>query len=385
MTRFPKILISLLAASLLAPTAMFAEDHGSKKNHGDEKISEDALKADSQSSMHVIIQYKSQPGWLQNLLLEVVKGNVLKHFNALDAVVAEVPGYSLKMLARDPNVSYISLDRKVGSRQFSSASAEYTTEPINAPAVWAQGFDGSGVGVAVIDSGITVVDDLQVGKGLVGNILTSALQVVKGGSKVVYNQSFLPSSQTRSSNYTDAYGHGTHVAGLIAGTGSDSTGNKYFRTFSGVAPNASLINLRVLDANGQGTDSSVIEAIDAAIRLKDTYNIRVINLSLGRPIWESYTVDPLCQAVEKAWKAGIVVVVAAGNDGRDQALNPEGYGTIEAPGNDPYVITVGAMRTMATAGMQDDLLASYSSKGPSFIDHIVKPDVVAPRQPGQQP
>jgi len=82
--------------------------------------------------------------------------------------------------------------------------------------------------------------------------------------------------------------------------------------------------------------------------------------------------------VEQAGKAGIVVVVAAGNDGRDLNLNPEGYGTINAPGNDPYVITVGAMRTMETPGITDDLIASYSSKGPSFIDGVVKPDIVAP-------
>ena len=168
------------------------------------------------------------------------------------------------------------------------------------------------------------------------------------------------------------------MAGLIAGNGSQSTGSHYFRTFEGSAPNVNLINLRVLDENGAGTDSAVIAAIGEAIKLKNTYNIRVINLSLGRPIYESYKLDPICQAVEQAWKAGIVVVVAAGNDGRDLALNPEGYGTIEAPGNDPYVITVGAMRTMETATIADDLIASYSSKGPSFIDHTVKPDIVAP-------
>ncbi len=122
----------------------------------------------------------------------------------------------------------------------------------------------------------------------------------------------------------------------------------------------------------------MIAAIQRAISLKNTFNIRVINLSLGRPIYESYKLDPLCQAVEQAWKAGIVVVVAAGNDGRDLNLNPEGYGTIDSPGNDPYVLTVGAMRTMETPKINDDLIASYSSKGPSFIDDVVKPDIVAP-------
>src|SRR5207302_6634631 len=127
-------------------------------------------------------------------------------------------------------------------------------------------------------------------------------------------------------------------------------------TYKGIAPNANIINLRVLDANGSGQDSAVIGAIQRAIQLKSTYNIRVINLSLGRPVFESYTLDPLCQAVESAWNAGIVVVVAAGNNGRDDSQNTNGYGTIQAPANDPYVFTVGAMKTMNTPGRADDLI-----------------------------
>ena len=100
---------------------------------------------------------------------------------------------------------------------------------------------------------------------------------------------------------------------------------------AGVAPGVNLINLKVLDASGEGSDSFVMAAINRAIALKNTYNIRVINLSLGRPVFESYTQDPLCQAVEAAWKAGIVVVVSAGNDGRDNTYGNDGYGTINAP------------------------------------------------------
>src|SRR6185437_481222 len=99
---------------------------------------------------------------------------------------------------------------------------------------------------------------------------------------------------------------------------------------------------------------------------------------LGRPVFESYKTDPLCQEVEKAWKAGITVVVAAGNDGRDNSAGTNGYGTIAAPGNDPLAITVGAMNTESTATRSDDLMTTYSSKGPSLIDHIAKPDLVAP-------
>ena len=145
-----------------------------------------------------------------------------------------------------------------------------------------------------------------------------------------------------------------------------------------MAPGANLVNLRVLDANGSGTDAQVIAAIQRAIALKNTYNIRVINLSLGRNVFKSYTQDPLCQAVEAAWQAGLVVVVAAGNNGRNNSLHTNGYGMIGAPGNDPYVLTVGATRTMQTASKNDDRIASFSSKGPSLIDHIVRPDLVAP-------
>ena len=109
------------------------------------------------------------------------------------------------------------------------------------------------------------------------------------------------------------------------------------------------------------------------------YNIRVINLSLGRPVVTSYKNDPLCQAVEAAWKAGIiVVVVAAGNNGRDNSRGTNGYGTITSPGNDPYVITVGATNDKGDTDRNNDVIATYSSKGPTAIDHIAKPDLVAP-------
>src|SRR4029078_4926064 len=154
---------------------------------------------------------------------------------------------------------------------------------------------------------------------------------------------------------------------MRAGNANSSTGPGYFASFRGVAPGANLINLRVLDASGVGTDSGVIAAIDKAISLKSKYNIRVLNLSLGRPVFESYKTDPLCQAVEKAWKAGIVVVVAAGNEGRNNQFGTDGYGTISAPGNSPLALTVGAMNTVSTSPATDDKMASFSSKGPTSV------------------
>src|SRR5207253_764168 len=203
---------------------------------------------------------------------------------------------------------------------------------------WQQGFVGTGIGVAVIDSGINPIDL---------------------DTRVVYSQAF--GGLTDAGDY---FGHGSHVAGIIANSGNVSSG-----AYKGIAPNANIINLRVLDQNGSGQDSAVITAIQTAIQLKSTYNIRVLNLSLGRPVFESYTLDPLCQAVEAAWNAGIVVVAASGNSGRDNSQGTNGYGTVQAPANDPLVITVGAMKTMGTVSRSDDLVASYSSKGPTLLDH----------------
>ena len=275
-----------------------------------------------------------------------------------------LPAHAIGSLADNPNVVYISPDRPL------HATLDNVDPTVGAQTAWSWGLDGTGVGVAIIDSGIHVPQpDLATSQNQ-----NASYYQFGNGSRVIFSQNFVPNSNDPS----DTYGHGTHVAGIVAGSGANSTGSQYFKTFRGIAPNANLINLRVLDNNGAGTDSAVINAINAAIWLKDFFNIRIINLSLGRPVYESYKLDPLCQAVEKAWKAGIVVVVAAGNGGRDNSQGTDGYATITAPGNDPFVITVGAMKTMGTPFRSDDLIASYSSKGPTLIDHVVKPDIVAP-------
>jgi serine protease AprX len=369
--RFSPILCAFLA---LAGTSLSCAQSVSTK------ISPDAAAAPSNSNVQVIIQYYSAPSSQESSLLGLVDGLLKSVLQTINALVAIVPQTQLIQIAADSNVKYISLDRPVTAHQAGPiTSAEYTAEPINAPVVWREGYSGTNIGVAVIDSGITPVADLSASKGtlslnLSGILATLNEQYPYSWGRILYSQNFVAGANDAS----DHYGHGTHVAGLIAGNGAQSTGSQYFRTFKGTAPNAGIVNLRALDNTGAGTDSSVISAIQRAISLQKTFNIRVINLSLGRPIFESYALDPLCQAVEKAWKAGIVVVVAAGNDGRNLNLSPEGYGTIDAPGNDPYVLTVGAMRTMETAQPNDDLIASYSSKGPTFIDQVVKPDIVAP-------
>jgi len=303
----------------------------------------------------VIVQFKKQPSQLELAIFGTFGGNsqIKKQFSHINAVHVTVPVWAIPILNKDPNVKYISPDRA------NKKLLDITTAAMGANAAWSLGLDGTGIGVAVIDSGIYNHDDLKTANGT--------------GSRIVYSESFVPGLSP-----SDQFGHGTHVAGIIGSNGADSSGPTFSRTYKGVAPNVNLINLRVLDANGAGTDSQVIAAIDRAIQLKSTYNIRVINISLGRPVYESYTFDPLCQEVEQAWKAGIVVVTAAGNYGRNNGRNTGGYGTIVAPGNDPYVITVGAMNSNGTVTRTDDKITSYSSKGPTSYDHLIKPDLVAP-------
>lgn len=347
--------VLLLNLLLIASCALRAS--GQTNN---QKISPDAMQAAAQDVVRVIVQYNVRPTDDHVQRITGLGGKASRVFQKIPAIAAQVPGSAIPALAADPSVSYISVDRPV-----SSNAAWYSAEPVNAPSMWMSGLVGTGISVAVIDSGInSSLPDLG----------SSPLMFQRFGSRILFRYNFL----THSYFTSDQFGHGTHVAGIIAGDGNRSTGRQYFRSFLGIAPAANLIDLQVLDQNGQGVDSNVIAAIEAAIALKNIYNIRVINLSLGRPVYESSAEDPLCQAVEQAWKAGIVVVVAAGNDGRLQTINPEGYGTINAPGNDPYVITAGATDTNGTATILDDTVASYSSKGPSLVDDVAKPDLMAP-------
>ena len=174
----------------------------------------------------------------------------------------------------------------------------------------------------------------------------------------------------------DDGGHGTFVDGLIAGNGSSSVpvdqGGKATTQYRGVAPNANIISLKVLDSHGQGRASSMIAAIAWAINHRQQYDIRVMNISVEGDVTSPAAYDPLDRAVDAAWKAGIVVVCAAGNEGAF------GEGGILSPGNDQYAITVGASDTQQTAGTSDDAVCSYSSIGPTLYDEYAKPDLVAP-------
>ena len=355
-----RVLGSLLLACLTLPAVAGSRPilDGAARTAPTRKMSPDMHQhAASKNLVTVIVQFRQMPNTTALAGMQSRGAALRNRLHSIRAVTMRVPVSMLAELESNPNVAYVTPDRPVS---LTASNADYTTA-VEADVAAAQfALDGTGVGVAIIDSGVADHPDLH---------------DATGASRVVYSQSFVAGDSTTS----DQYGHGTHVAGLIGGTGNASgPGNGYAATYAGMAPNVNIINLRVLDQNGSGTDSQVIAAIQQAIALKDIYNIRVINMSLGRPVFESYTLDPVCQAVESAWKAGIIVVVAAGNNGRDNSMGTHGFATIGAPANDPAVITVGATRTKDTETRVDDAIASYSSKGPTLVDHLVKPDLVAP-------
>src|SRR6266851_2212886 len=227
------------------------------------KIAPDLKGIDPEKPVDVIVQFKNGTTDL------TADGATAKSdLPLIHAQLVNVKGGSLSSLASHSGVAYISLDRPV------RAAMDVSIASVKGGYAQALGLDGSGIGVAVIDSGVTNIPDLS----------------NAGVYDVVYGQNFVVGA----TGTTDAFGHGEHVAGILAGSGANSTGSKYYRRFVGMAPGAHIINLRVLDQNGQGTDSVVISAIQKAIQLKDQYNIRVMNLSLGRGVYESASLDPLC-------------------------------------------------------------------------------------------
>ena len=212
---------------------------------------------------------------------------------------------------------------------------------------------GRGVGVAVLDTGIA---------GDLPDFVTA------GKSRVIASAVTNPCAR----NAHDQVGHGTHVAGLIAGNSMNSPSLKKLQgKYMGIAPRANLISVKVSDDDGDTTVLDVINGLQFVVDHKAELGIRVVNLSLSSTVAESYKTDPLDAAVEAAWFSGIVVVAAAGNEG----VAPDAVSY--APGNDPYVISVGALDDRGSSYLYDDQLASWSSRGVTQ-DGVQKPEVLAP-------
>jgi serine protease AprX len=281
-------------------------------------------------------------------------GTVSKHLPIINGLAATVPAEGISTLATAGGVRAITLDRKVNVQASAgpSSSDSVYDKVVRADDTWDQGVTGSGVTVALLDTGIANVADLA---GRVLPVRDDLTGVVRACENL-----------SGESGCGDSYGHGTFIAGLIAGSGAASGGEH-----TGVAPGANLVSIKVAGRDGSSDVSTVIAGIQWAVSFKDRYGIKVLNLSLGTDGTQTYRTDPLNYAVEKAWASGIAVVVAASNRGPSA-------GTIAKPGDDPWVITVGAIDDHGTPGLGDDSVPNFSSRGPTADDGLAKPDVVAP-------
>lgn len=317
----------------------------------------------------VIVQFSKPLGCLESKALRALGAEVQSTFGAIDAAAIKLDNASIRRLCDLDWVKRVSWNFAV--HKFDDFTVGHT---FAANAWQGDGWkQGSGINIAVVDSGVNPAKDFSQGLGnrVVGHIdfSTRKLDLLREGG------------------LQDPCGHGTIVAGLAAGNGASSSGSNAIQTYMGVAPKAGIVSVRVLERDGSGSVSNVLAGLNWVYLNRKAYNIRVVNLSLGHPVGESYKTDPLCVMVEKLWKSGIVVVCAAGNMGRmnekqNLTADNEGwgtaYGSIQVPGNSPYAITVGAVKRMPDNLRANDRIATYSSRGPTIFDYVLKPDVIAP-------
>jgi serine protease AprX len=273
-----------------------------------------------------------------------VGGTILTQFHIINAVEASVGTLEEPVLAALPGIT-VTPDLSVSVQSTPESTGPHTPsdaflQETGASQLAAMGDTGQGVTVAVLDTGIDNLPDFA-GRLLGGVDLTNT-----------------------NNPYQDDYGHGTFVAGLIAGNGASSNGQ-----YSGEAPGADLVSIKVAGADGTTHLGTVISGLQWAVDHRSSYGIKVLNISLGFPPGKSTVNNPLDQAVEATWNAGIAVVTSAGNAGPFD-------GTVMSPGDDPLAITAGALDDMATSSPGDDEMTNFSSAGPTSPDGWAKPDLV---------
>lgn len=311
------------------------------RNRGDGKIDSRLLQKTrtlKDSKIKAIVFSKKNDVEVCKLYLEK-KGIEIKHeLPLINAYAVEVESGELEEMARSDLVEYISDDARMTSL------LNIAAQEVGARIANDTGYTGKGVGIAILDTGIYPHQDL-----------------VRPKNRIVAFKDFINNRQTP----YDDNGHGTFVAGVAAGNGYLS-GGKY----RGIAPDASLIGVKVMDENGSGDSSDIIAGMQWVVNNKDKYNIRVLSVSLGAKPGSVTKFDPLAVAVDAVWDKGIVVVVAAGNSGPRQ-------NTITTPGISSKVITVGAVDDKRTIEYEDDKMADFSSRGP-VNRRLIKPDLVAP-------
>lgn len=349
---------AIAAPARRAPNRTKREEAESKKQAATAKMSGPVAAlamAGGPGLAEIIVSYKDHPELFEEGRVEELGGEVLRHYEVLDLLAIRIPAESLLELAVEDDVARLSLDDTVVTSSTASLVAAntpvYPSNNVN--------YEGNGKMVAILDTGVAH-------HGALSNY-SKQYSFLNGA----YPQPELDDGEIeayKSQSRDDRYGHGTHLAGVITGNGAGSSG-----AYKGTADGAWILSLQVLDSYGHGQVSDVMAALDWLLKYGDAFNVRVANLSFGKPITESAETDPLVAAVEAVWDSGIAVVVAAGNFGR------EGYFSITSPGNSRKVITVGSLTDNGTgSNFGDDYVSTYSSKGPTVEDHIVKPDLVAP-------
>lgn len=308
----------------------------------DPALAADAAAAPA-STLHVIVRESVPATDDAEQLVKDLGGNVTHELPIIGGFSAQLPGSALADLARSEWVSLVWGD---GQIRMSGSTSPYNSQDPNT--FWRQSirlnqvdglYDGTGVTVALLDTGVSQSGDL--------------------GNRVLARVDLTPDHDG-----FDRYGHGTHLSGIIAGTGAASGGQ-----WRGVAPGANLVSVKVAGSDGSTDVSVVIAGLQWVVSNRATYNIRVLNLAFGTDSKQSYSVDPLDYAVEQAWFSGILVVASAGNRG------PDG-GTVNKPGDDPFVLTVGAADNHGTPDRSSTTVAPFSSWGSP--GGFMKPDVVAP-------
>jgi serine protease AprX len=380
-----------LAGSLAAGGANAADLTDAGLRRLDTRLAAAAASADP-LPQRVIIRVR--PG-ARAAMRQTLQGHgdaVLAEHASLDALTAVVHGGDLARLAQQADVLSISTDAPVGaSGQLLGGLLGGVLNTVGTVVNTAGGLVGglTKTVTGILDPGTSTAgppvspqllrDTLGLGSTWTGRSVTVAVvdsglemsSEFQGRVKAFYD---FTGGKSAAATPSDEYGHGTHVAGIIGGSGALS----YNRAYHGLAPNVSFVALKVLDATGAGLTSDVIRAIDFAVANRAKYGIDILNLSLGHPIYEPAATDPLVQAVERASKAGIIVIAAAGNLGENPTTGTPGYGGITSPGNAPSALTVGAVQTLDTVTRGDDRIPDYSSSGPTWYDAIVKPDLLAP-------
>jgi len=298
-----------------------------------------SLKGQEEQMIPIVIQCHNQRQ-LRRASQQVVKmgGKITRHLPIITGFAAEVPAREIPNLVQLPIVSFVCHDGKA------QAVLDVARPTINTPSPIHSRLNGSGVTVAVLDTGVFPHPDL-----------------VQPRNRIIGFKDFVSG---RPKPYDDN-GHGTHVCGIIAGNGGLSKGR-----YRGIAPGAKLVVGKVLDGNAFGSFSDIIAGIQWVVKNRHRYGIQVLSLSFGSAAFAPCSQDPLCRSVQKAWSSGITVVVAAGNAGSNAK-------TINSPGINPNIITVGASDDRGTASPAGDRIAPFSSRGPTN-EGFPKPDIVAP-------